>query len=81
VGLILGVLTSIEVAIYYMGIAHGVLVGFLLAFSAMKFVLVVLWFMHLRYDSRLFSTLFTGGMLLVMALFVVVLTTLSASLY
>jgi cytochrome c oxidase subunit 4 len=81
VGLILAAITAIEVAIYYMDLAQGTLVAFLLAFSASKFVLVVLWFMHLRYDSPLFSTLFTGGMLLVAALFVVVLTTLSASLY
>lgn len=80
VGLFLAAVTAIEVAIYYLDMAQGLLVGFLLAFSALKFVMVVLWFMHLRYDSPLFSMLFTGGMLLVFALFAVVLSTLGASL-
>jgi hypothetical protein len=36
--------------------------------------------MHLRFDNRLFSTLFTGGLMLVAAIFIVVLATLGASL-
>ena len=68
------------VAIYYVDIAQGLLLGLLLVLSAMKFVLVMLWFMHLRFDSPLFSTLFTGGLLLAVALFMVVLATLGSSL-
>jgi cytochrome c oxidase subunit 4 len=80
VGLILAVVTILEVGIYYVDMVHGALVGILVVLSFMKFALVVLWFMHLRYDNPLFSTLFTGGLLLVAALFVVVLTSLGASL-
>ncbi len=80
VGIILGIVTAVEVAIYYLDIAYGALLGLLLALSVMKFVLVALWFMHLQFDSRLFSTLFAGGLALVIALFFVVLATLGASL-
>lgn len=80
VGVILGIVTAVEVAIYYLDIAYGALLGLLLALSVMKFVLVALWFMHLQFDSRLFSTLFAGGLALAIALFFIVLATLGASL-
>ena len=80
VGLILAVITAVEVGFYYVDLAQGALVGILLVLSGLKFVLVGLWFMHLRFDSRIFSTLFTGGLVLAVALFIVVLATLGASL-
>jgi cytochrome c oxidase subunit 4 len=80
VGLILAVITALEVAVYYMNIVEGLFVGVLLALSIMKFVLVALWFMHLRFDTRLFSILFGGGLALVAALIAVVLATLGSSL-
>jgi len=80
VGVILAAITIVEVAIYYVDMAQGALLGILLVLSAVKFALVVLWFMHLQFDSPLFSTLFTGGMMLVVALFIIVLASLGASL-
>lgn len=80
VGLILGVVTAIEVAVYYIEALGGVLLAILLVLSAGKFAMVALWFMHLRFDNRLLSMFFTGGLALVVTLFVVVLATLGASL-
>ncbi len=80
VGLVLAAITALEVGLYYVDLVYGALVFLLLALSAMKFVLVVLWFMHLQFDNRLLSTLFTGGMTLAAALFAVLLVTLGASL-
>jgi cytochrome c oxidase subunit 4 len=80
VGLILAVITVVEVAIYYVDMVEGVLISLLIALSLMKFVMVVLWFMHLRFDNRLFSIFFGGALFLVLALFVVVMTSLGASL-
>ncbi len=80
VGLILGAVTALEVAVYYVDVLEGALLGILVVLSALKFVLVLLWFMHLRFDSQLFSTLFAGGLALAAALFIVVLATLGASL-
>ena len=80
VGVILVVITMVEVGVYYLDVAQGALLGILLVLSAVKFALVVLWFMHLQFDSPLFSTLFTGGMMLVVTLFIIVLASLGASL-
>ena len=80
VGLALAFVTGLEVALYYVDIAQGLLAGLLLALSALKFVVVALWFMHLRFDNRLFTVLFAGGIALAVALLAVVLATLGASL-
>jgi cytochrome c oxidase subunit 4 len=80
VGLVLAVITLVEVIAYYVDIAQGALLGILLSLSLAKFALVVLWFMHLRFDNRLLSILFSGGLALVMALFIVVLATLGSNL-
>ena len=64
VAVVLCIVTSIEVAIYYLDAIRPALVPILLVLSAFKFALVVLWFMHLRFDNKLFSTLFVGGLIL-----------------
>jgi cytochrome c oxidase subunit 4 len=80
IGLILAAITAVEVGIYYIEAIEDALVPILIVLSAMKFSLVVLWFMHLRFDSQLFSWLLVGGMVLAGILFVVVLSTLGGGL-
>ena len=80
IGLILAVITAVEVGAFYLGIAQWALVTILVVLSAVKFSLVVLWFMHLRFDSGLFSWVLVGGLILASALFVVVLSTLGGGL-
>ena len=80
VGLILSVITLFEVIVYYVDALSGALLGILMSLSALKFLLVVLWFMHLRFDSPVFSIMFAGGLTLVAALLFVVLASLGASL-
>jgi cytochrome c oxidase subunit 4 len=80
IGLTLGVITAIEVAIYYVDMPRKPFITTLLILSAAKFSLVVLFFMHLKFDSRLFSTAFIAGFALVVAVFTVVLTTLGGNL-
>ena len=62
VALILTVITIIEVWAYYIPalVNSWVFVPSLLIMSAVKFATVVLFYMHLRYDHRLFRALFTG---------------------
>ncbi len=53
-----GIITAIEVAIYYSTALRSVLVPTLLVLSALKFAIVVAFYMHLKYDHRLFRGLF-----------------------
>ena len=80
IGLTLAVITALEVAVYYVDSLEDVLIPILIVLSALKFSLVVMWFMHLKFDNRLFSTFFVGGLILVAALFVIVLATLGGGL-
>lgn len=63
IGGILAILTAMEVAAFYMELG-AIEVPFLLVLSAAKFVLVVMFFMHLKFDSKIFTGLFAAGMLL-----------------
>ena len=46
----------------------------LLFFAVIKFSLVVLWFMHLRFDSPIFRRMFVTGLGLAIAVSLIVLT-------
>jgi cytochrome c oxidase subunit IV len=64
IAVILTVLTIAEVAVYYIDALSAVLVPLLLVLSAAKFVYVVQYYMHLKYDSKVFSGVFFGPMAL-----------------
>ena len=68
VALILTVITVVEVWVYYTPFAqHALFVPALLLMSAVKFAIVVLFYMHLKYDHKLFKALFTGPLIIAMA--------------
>ncbi len=75
VALVLAAITLAEVAVYYVESLGNLLIYILIVLSLVKFSLVVLWFMHLRFDSRLFRRLFVTGLVLAMAVYLIVLTT------
>ena len=62
IGVFLTAITVAEVWAYYIPslVASHWFVPLLLIMSAVKFVTVVLFYMHLKYDHRLFRALFTG---------------------
>lgn len=66
VALILTLITIVEVWIYYIPsfVATKLFVPSLLIMSAVKFAIVVLFYMHLKYDARLFRALFTGPLII-----------------
>jgi cytochrome c oxidase subunit 4 len=66
VGIILTAITVAEVWAYYIPalVASKVFVPMLLIMSAVKFVTVVMFYMHLKYDHKLFRALFTGPFLI-----------------
>ena len=64
IAVILTVITAVEVAIFYIPAMKPVLVPSLLVLSALKFALVVMFYMHLKFDHQLFSWLFVVPMVL-----------------
>ena len=69
VALILTIITVVEVWAYYIPalVASSAFVPALLLMSAVKFVIVVMFYMHLKYDHKLFRALFTGPLLIAVA--------------
>jgi len=63
IAVVLAVITAIEVMVFYVDALHPVIVPILLVLSATKFTLVVMFFMHLKFDSKVFSGLFLGPLL------------------
>ncbi len=63
IGVILAVLTGIEVTmyIYREPLGPSITTPALLILTAIKFMLVVLWFMHLRFDHKMFRRVFFFG--------------------
>jgi cytochrome c oxidase subunit 4 len=78
VAVILAIATAIEVGLYYLDLPHSLLATLLLFFAVIKFSLVALWFMHLRFDSGIFRRLFVTGIILATAVYLVVLTIFGA---
>jgi cytochrome c oxidase subunit IV len=66
VGIILTLITVVEVWAYYIPefVASRAFVPALLIMSAAKFVIVVAFYMHLKYEHKLFRALFTGPLLI-----------------
>jgi cytochrome c oxidase subunit 4 len=73
VAIVLAVVTIAEVAVYYVGSLQRLLVPLLLSMSLVKFFLVAMWFMHLKFDSKLFRRLFVLGIVIAVSVFGVVL--------
>lgn len=64
IGVTLFILTVAEVAVLYVPFLKPFLVWILVGLSLWKFVLVILTFMHLKYDSKVYSGFFYVGMAL-----------------
>ena len=62
IAVVLTVITAIEVAVFYIPAMRPALVPVLLTLSALKFWLVAMFYMHLKFDHRLFSWLFVVPM-------------------
>ncbi|MGH9223984.1 MAG: cytochrome C oxidase subunit IV family protein [Acidimicrobiales bacterium] len=74
VAILLAAITLAEVLVYYIESLGDWLILILVVMSVFKFGVVVLWFMHLRFDSRLFRRLFVTGLVLAFAVYGIVLT-------
>ena len=81
IAVFLAVLTAIEVALFYvdeavdMGGWDGPL---LIGLSSIKFIAVVGWFMHLRFEDSFLSRFFGAGFVLATALYGIMLLAVGA---
>jgi cytochrome c oxidase subunit 4 len=75
VALILTVITIVEVWVYYIPafVATSLFIPSLLIMSAAKFAIVVMFYMHLKYDHKLFRALFTGPLIIAIITLIVLL--------
>ena len=71
---ILAGLTALEVSTYFVDFGPAFL-PVLLTLMCVKFFIVVSYFMHLKFDSKLFSFLFYTGLFLAIAVYIVALST------
>jgi cytochrome c oxidase subunit 4 len=71
---VLFALTALEVSTYFVdfGPLH---LPVLLVLMVIKFTLVVMFFMHLKFDNRLFTWVFGAGLVLAVAVYCAMLTT------
>ena len=64
IGAVLAVLTFVEVAIFYIEAFEAVEAPLLVILSTAKVILVVMFFMHLKMDSKVFTWVFLAGLVL-----------------
>ncbi len=64
IGVILAILTFVEVAVFFIEAFEPVEVPLLIILSTVKLILVVMYFMHLKMDHRSLTWLFISGAVL-----------------
>lgn len=72
IAIILAVITLAEVVIWYVEKVKDLLVPALIIMSVAKFLIVVGYFMHLKFDNRFFSYVFFFGLGIALMIFVVI---------
>jgi cytochrome c oxidase subunit 4 len=68
IGVVLFLLTVVEVVVVYVPALSAVLIPILMVLMTVKFALVVMFYMHLKFDNRLFSSLFTAPLLIAISI-------------
>ena len=70
IALILAAFTALEVLTYFVDFKAAA-VPTLIALMVIKFAMVVLYFMHLRFDSPVFMRLFATGIILAISVYAI----------
>jgi cytochrome c oxidase subunit 4 len=73
IGIVLAVLTALEVVTYYVEVGDAILIPTLYVLAFVKFILVAAWFMHLRFDDRRYARFFIMGLAGACTLYLIVL--------
>ena len=77
IGIILVVITGIEVGLFYIQASSAIIVWLLIFSSLAKFLIVAGFFMHLKFDDRRFALLFFFPMLIMVTLVVALMAMFS----
>jgi cytochrome c oxidase subunit 4 len=75
---ILAVITALEVSVYYIDFFKDsfiATVAALIPMMVVKFALVAAFFMHLRFDNKIFRAVFLTGIILAVTVYMIVLFT------
>ena len=64
IAIILCVLTAIEFGVFYLEFLSYGIIPILTVLSVGKFALVIMYYMHLKFDSKLFTYIFLSGLFL-----------------
>ena len=76
VAVILAIITALETSTYWWpSSVHTLSMAVLLIMMTVKFFMILLWFMHLKWDSKLFSLMFYIGLVLAIGCYMVALLT------
>ena len=78
IALILAVITAAEVATYYIDFFQKnfiATVAALIPMMVVKFAMVAAFFMHLKFDNKLFRRIFITGLVLAVTVYLIVLFT------
>ena len=73
VAAVLTIITAIEVWVFYVPAMKPMLVPILVALSAIKFTLVVMFYMHLKFDHPAFTRVLLSGVILAFGVFLALL--------
>src|SRR5690625_2355670 len=69
---LLGIITLAEVGVFYVDALQSLLVPLILGLSAIKFLLVVMYYMHLKADHKVLTLFFAVGAVMAITMFVIV---------
>lgn len=81
VGLILAIITGLEISTYFIAdppYEHELgwlIIGSLIVMMIAKFIVIVGYFMHVKFDNKLFRNVFLSGLVLAVGVYLIVLTT------
>ena len=64
IAMILALITGVEIVLIYLPLAKWLVVSILVLLSVVKFLMVIFWFMHLKFDKLFCTILFFIGLVL-----------------
>ena len=75
IAMLLAVITGVEIIGVYLPFAKWFIISALIVLSVVKFLFVIFYFMHLKFDNRWFSVLFYMGLFLAVGVYIAALLT------